>query len=234
VRSPAAAPRRSRTLGRSPPDPDPGASLSTEGSTQKARTDRRDSTRGRRTTRERILAAAFDLFVDRGFEGTTISAIERAVGLAAGTGSFYRHFPSKDAVFVASIECYGREHIDELLRAFDELHRVEDPAEWLGRYYRMRLDEVRRFGPVWRLIIAEGERFPDLGTTFTAALELDQWNLGWEHSPVPAIAMAALVGYANLAELEDSPYNNIAADDFIDSLVELVTAAGVLPPTRKG
>jgi AcrR family transcriptional regulator len=190
--------------------------------------------RERGTTRERILAAAFDLFVERGFEGTTISAIERAVGLAAGTGSFYRHFPSKDAVFVASIERYASEHVDEMLRAFEALHRIEDPAEWLGRYYRMRLDAVRRFDPVWRLITAEGERFPELRTTFTAALELDQWNLGWDDSPVPAIAMAALVGYANLAGLEDGPYHGIAADDFIDSLVELVEAAGVLPPTRKG
>ena len=121
-----------------------------------------------------------------------------------------------------------------MLRAFDELHRVEDPAEWLGRYFRMRLDAVRRFDPVWRLITAERERFPELRTTFTAALELDQWNLGWDDSPVPALAMAALVGYANLSELEDSPYHDIAADDFIDSLVELVEAAGVLPPTRKG
>jgi AcrR family transcriptional regulator len=189
---------------------------------------------GRRTTRDRILVAAFDLFVDRGFEGTTISAIERAVGLAAGTGSFYRHFPSKEAVFVASIERYASAHVDEMLRAFDELHRIEDPVEWLGRYYHMRLDALRRFEPVWRLIDSEGARFPELRGSFTAALELDQWNLGWDESPVPAIAMAALVGYANLAELDDGPYRDIPVDDFIDSLVDLVRDSGVLPPTRKG
>ena len=183
---------------------------------------------------ERILTAAFELFVDRGFDGTTISAIERAVGLAAGTGSFYRHFPSKDAVFVASIERYASEHIDELLRALDELNRIDDPVEWLGRYYRMRLDALRRFDPVWRLITAEGARFPELRGTFTAALELDQWDLGWEDSPIPAIAMAALVGYANLAQLEHGPYHGIAVDDFIESLVDLVEGSGFMPPTRKG
>ena len=154
-------------------------------------------------------------------------------GSPQAPGSFYRHFPSKDAVFVASIERYASEHIDEMLRALDELHRIEDPVEWLGRYYRMRLDALRRFDPVWRLIDAEGARFPELRGSFTAALELDQWNLGWDESPIPAIAMAALVGYANLAELEHGPYHDIPVDDFIDSLVDLV-GIRLLPPTRKG
>jgi AcrR family transcriptional regulator len=45
-------------------------------------------------TRERILDVALDHFAEHGFAGTSISAIERDVGLAAGTGSFHRHFPS--------------------------------------------------------------------------------------------------------------------------------------------
>src|SRR6478735_6117921 len=60
--------------------------------------------RRRQNTRERILAASLDLFLERGFDGTSISDIERAVGLAAGTGSFYRHFRSKDDVFVAAVQ----------------------------------------------------------------------------------------------------------------------------------
>ena len=55
-------------------------------------------------TRERILDAALDLFVEQGVRGTTISDIERQVGLAAGTGSFYRHFPSKEALLPAAVE----------------------------------------------------------------------------------------------------------------------------------
>ncbi|MFF5991203.1 TetR/AcrR family transcriptional regulator [Prauserella flavalba] len=55
-------------------------------------------------TRARILAEALRQFAARGFDGTTISSIERGVGLAEGTGSFYRHFPSKRAVFDAVVE----------------------------------------------------------------------------------------------------------------------------------
>src|SRR5438128_2202472 len=58
----------------------------------------------RSTTRERILDAAMDLFAQDGFTGTTISEVERRVGLAAGTGSLYRHFPSKEALLRAAVE----------------------------------------------------------------------------------------------------------------------------------
>ena len=56
----------------------------------------------RQKTRDRILDVAIELFLREGFKGTPITDIERRAGLAAGTGSFYRHFPSKDAVYAPS------------------------------------------------------------------------------------------------------------------------------------
>jgi hypothetical protein len=84
-----------------------------------------------------------------------------------------------------------------------------------------------------RLVTAERERFPELQKTFTTGLELDQWKLGWEEHPLPGIVMAALVGYGQLSQLEDSPYYGLPADDFIDALVELLTSAHVTPPVRE-
>ena len=54
------------------------------------------SRKARPNTLERILEAALDLFVKEGYSGTTISEVERRVVLAAGTGSFYSHFSSKE------------------------------------------------------------------------------------------------------------------------------------------
>jgi hypothetical protein len=84
-----------------------------------------------------------------------------------------------------------------------------------------------------RVVTAERERFPELQKTFTAGLELDQWRLGWEEHPLPGIVMAALVGYGQLSQLEDSPYHGLPADDFIDALVNLLTSAHVTPPVRE-
>jgi len=190
-------------------------------------------TRRRPKTRERILAAALQLFVERGFDGTTISDIERAVGLAAGTGSFYRHFRSKDDVFVAAIQRSATEYIELFLTVLQELDTIDDPVERLRRDFHLRLDAMRTFEPIMRLVTAERERFPDLQKAFTAALELDQWQLGWHEHRLPGIVMAALMGYGQLSELEDSPYRAIPQDEFIDALVTLLTSAQVAPPVRQ-
>src|SRR3954452_13153330 len=200
------------------------------------KTELRDQARAdgrRQNTRERILRASLELFLERGFDGTTISDIERAVGLAAGTGSFYRHFRSKDEVFVASVERSATEYLEVFVGLLGELDRIDDPVERLRRDFHMRLDAVQHFEPIVRLITAERERFPELRHRFITDLELNQWKLGWDEHPLPAIVMAALVGYGQLSQLEDSPYYDLPADDFIDALVGLLTRAQVTPPLRE-
>ena len=51
-------------------------------------------------TREKILDAAATVFRRDGFAGAGVDAVMREAGLTAG--GFYAHFPSKDAVAVAS------------------------------------------------------------------------------------------------------------------------------------
>lgn len=67
------------------------------------------------TTRERIKAAALNLFAEQGYAGTSIAAIETAAGLAPRAGAFYRHFPGKQALF----EELARERITETPDEFD-------------------------------------------------------------------------------------------------------------------
>src|SRR6266508_6408028 len=52
-------------------------------------------------TRARIFAAATDLFSKRGYQATTIDSIAAQAGVAKGT--FFVHFPSKDAVITALV-----------------------------------------------------------------------------------------------------------------------------------
>lgn len=56
----------------------------------------------RRTdTADRLKQAARQLFLERGYGGTTIADIEAGAGLAPRSGTFYRHFKSKEALLVA-------------------------------------------------------------------------------------------------------------------------------------
>jgi AcrR family transcriptional regulator len=65
--------------------------------------ERRD--REKEARRESILAAARELFWERGFAATTMPLIAEAAELAPGT--LYLYFPSKDALYVELLfECY--------------------------------------------------------------------------------------------------------------------------------
>jgi AcrR family transcriptional regulator len=58
--------------------------------------------RKKQRTRERIVEAAFDLFEERGFDGTTIADIAEAAEIAPRT--FFSYFPSKDDVVFHDFE----------------------------------------------------------------------------------------------------------------------------------
>src|SRR5438552_14795 len=48
--------------------------------------------------------AALALFAREGFAGTAVTDIEAAAGLSAGSGSFYRHFRSKEDVLFTVVD----------------------------------------------------------------------------------------------------------------------------------
>jgi AcrR family transcriptional regulator len=53
-------------------------------------------------TREQLIAVATQLFASRGYEGTSIEAVQQGAGVSRG--SLYHHFASKDALFEAVLE----------------------------------------------------------------------------------------------------------------------------------
>ncbi|RZS44706.1 TetR family transcriptional regulator [Herbihabitans rhizosphaerae] len=55
-------------------------------------------------TRDRIVDAAVKLFAERGFRGTSITAIEAEAGLTPGAGGIYHHFKSKQDLLRAGVE----------------------------------------------------------------------------------------------------------------------------------
>lgn len=68
----------------------------------------------RRGTFDKILAAALDLFVSRGFEGTTVDEIAEAAGLTKG--AIYFHFATKDDVLLALLDQVEKNFVDPMDR----------------------------------------------------------------------------------------------------------------------
>ncbi|MFC2968522.1 TetR/AcrR family transcriptional regulator [Acidimangrovimonas pyrenivorans] len=95
-------------------------------SAKASRKPRADSLRNR----EKLLAAAAEIFRDGGPEAS-LDAVARRAGV--GIGTLYRHFPTRDALF----EAVYRRDVDQLADLAEELAAAEDPVaalrDWLHR-----------------------------------------------------------------------------------------------------
>ena len=80
-------------------------------------------------TRRKIILTALQLFVRKGYHGTSITEIMNKVGLSKG--SFYAHFKSKGEILLTIIERYKAKYIDGMI-AFDN----DSEADALGRLNR--------------------------------------------------------------------------------------------------
>lgn len=78
-------------------------------------------------TRDRILEAAREMFVEHGYEATTMRAIAKRVGHTPT--AIYHHFRSKEALFAE----LASEDFRSLAGAFRRIGGVEDPLERLVR-----------------------------------------------------------------------------------------------------
>ena len=78
-------------------------------------------------TKDRIMQAALELFVERGYQKTSIARIETGAGLVPRAGAFYRHFDSKQALLVEVAKSYVSETPDEF-----GLDRLAEPSPIWG------------------------------------------------------------------------------------------------------
>src|SRR5918996_6155556 len=84
-------------------------------------------TRERAETRERILEAAREMFVELGYEATTMRAIADRIEYTPT--AIYHHFRNKEALLS---ELCGQD-FRALVSAFQRIGRIEDPVERLRR-----------------------------------------------------------------------------------------------------
>ena len=113
--------------------------------------------------REQILAGAMTIFMREGFTATSMELIAKESGVSKGT--LYNHFDSKEALFSTIIE---RECGVILGRVFDLDRAVGTPEEVLmkvGMGFMMSVLNPHAMS-VYRNLMAESTRFPELGRLF--------------------------------------------------------------------
>lgn len=170
------------------------------------------------STRDLLLDAAFDLFVEIGFAGTTISEIERQVGLAAGSGSFYRHFSSKEELLPAAVERELSKAIADVRSAYPDPAQAREPREVWLRYILMWLRRTERLN---RLLLLEGDRVPAIRAAITSAVQAMSDELSWDDDPAGIVAVTALNGYLLFSRAIGAPFYRVDEDEFIAALATL-------------
>jgi len=107
-------------------------------------------------TREGIVAAALDLFLDRGYLGTTMAAIAEAAGVAVET--IYRAFGGKAALFKLVVEAAvaggaARAAVPvEQRPAIKSMIEEQDPGRLLERHAATQPGIHARAGPLYRVL----------------------------------------------------------------------------------
>lgn len=111
-----------------------------------------------------LLAAALDLFVERGYAATRLEEVAARAGVSKGT--LYLYYDSKAELFKAVVRETIVPQLDELRNAVDRPGRPS--AEVLEGFFQ---EWWRRFGTtraagIAKLIIAEAGNFPEVASFF--------------------------------------------------------------------
>lgn len=118
----------------------------------------------RKRSRQRILAAAEETFLKKGFLGTNMDEVSEAAGMSKQT--VYAHFRSKETLFrdvVVAMTGGAAQVLGEDSK--DDLPGKQSVEDYLRDVSRKQLEIVLtpRLMQLRRMVVGEVERFPDLG-----------------------------------------------------------------------
>jgi AcrR family transcriptional regulator len=140
-------------------------------------------------TKERLVTEAMRLFSAKGFEATSVSQIESAAGLAAGSGALYHHFKSKEALLDAGIDRQldRRRAMRDIRALFAGLDDLRAELTVLGRYLLSVVDEeIELLQIAARTPAGRSKR---LDTAYAALVDgLNAELADWIHAWAPKLA----------------------------------------------
>lgn len=184
---------------------------------------------------EQILQGAMQVFLRDGYAGTSMDRVSAEAGVSKQT--IYSHFQDKEGLFKALIE---RVTIGSFRDIFcgQDLHG--EPAILLreiAETYLTKVAENPEYLALFRLIITESQRFPELAKLYTKTviqrgLQLlsqyffSQPELGITDPEATAqIFFGSMVSYVMVQEiLYGKEMMSLSRDRIIDSLISLVLA----------
>lgn len=181
--------------------------------------------------RIRLVHAALDLFVEQGYDATTVNQIAERAGLTKTT--FFRHFTDKREVLFAGQEIHSRLLADAVAAAPDSATPLQAVAAAIDALSATFVEERREFSAQLRVVIAQNgelqERAMFKRVGLAAALTDALLKRG---IPEPTASLAAELGirayYQGFAVWADMSNRQTLAEIAHQALDELRIAASTL------
>lgn len=111
----------------------------------------------REDRRKQILNSALDVFVEKGYNGTTTQDIAKSSNVSEVT--LFRYFPSKQEIYMEAIEPIIITTLEDSIDATKDLN----PREKLRNIIIERIRLISKYHKVVRLILMENQVNPELG-----------------------------------------------------------------------
>ncbi|MCD7973457.1 MAG: TetR/AcrR family transcriptional regulator [Candidatus Azobacteroides sp.] len=125
-------------------------------------------------SREYILKSAFDVFMDKGYDSTSISVLQQELGMSRG--ALYRYFTNKEELFNSVVEEYFFKPFDKLARELNE-DKEQTLAQLIETSYEKQKTLVNTIAQIavhetaflnyTALIIQAAKHYPDFIPYFT-------------------------------------------------------------------
>jgi AcrR family transcriptional regulator len=186
-----------------------------------------------RLSREDWERAALEASADGGIGAVAVEPL--AAGLGVTKGSFYAHFPSRDALIEATLARWERSHGESL----GELFAIADPAERLERIMGAAITfSQSRERSVHRRLLGElgDERVraavARMDSACVARLTDTYRELGFTPQQATRRARLAYATYVGLLQMADGAPNERLSSREIAALVRELRGTLLAPPAR--
>jgi AcrR family transcriptional regulator len=182
------------------------------------------------------------LFGEQGYHATSVAQIEEAAGLSPGSGSLYKHFPSKEALLTAGLERLLASNRDLM----ELLSRPIESEQKSDAHLQRQLEDVAVAGlrrmhqdrDLNRLLYRGLDAFPTLMARFrdeeiarvhamTAGLlkQFAEWRgVSEDWDAVATVLVGAVAHYAMLEDLFATHPSGIGERRFVAAAARLAAA----------
>ena len=113
-----------------------------------------------------ILSAAREVFMAEGYGAASMDAIARAAGVSKAT--LYAHFAGKEDLFAAIVAAECERHAEVLSATDVDRLEVRAALVLIGRSFLDLILSPQALA-IYRVVVAESGRFPELGRAFYAS-----------------------------------------------------------------